>query len=479
MRFFGTTKINFLGQWKVCTIISILLISTGIISLVVKGGPAYNIDFAGGTLVQVRYVKQVSINEVRALMKNIGYGDAIIQQFGSPNEILIRVSAQKEAGTEEESISDKIIRSLKPKEELLAEKAGKIDLNNADKAKLQDFFNKILASGGDNTAKVDASSLADEIINERKRLGGIFTDISQATSLPGMAGEILKKNRDKIYLGSFIIERVEMVGPKVGKDLRGKALFAINCAIIALLIYITFRFELVFALGAVIALIHDVMITLGVFSLFDKEISLQIIAAFLTVAGYSINDTIVIFDRAKENFVKSRTKLNILDFDNRSCFDTFNLSVNQTLGRTVLTSGTTLLVTLSLFLFGGAVIHDFAFALLIGVLTGTYSSIYVASTIVYGINFIGRRRKGFIDTPAGTVKAPPKPKTRKTIKKEEKAIAEITTGSKKIETKAVAPEKKTIAPTLNSQTIPSRKKTRGKSRAKKRDKAKGKAKKKK
>jgi preprotein translocase subunit SecF len=172
---------------------------------------------------------------------------------------------------------------------------------------------------------------------------------------------------------SFEVRRVEMVGPKVGKDLRRKGMLSILYAVIFMLIYITWRFELRFGVGAIIALVHDVLITAGVFSLTNREITLPIVAAFLTIVGYSINDTIVVYDRIRENGRKK---------PNDPLPPVINQSINETLSRTILTSGTTLLVVLALFIFGGGVIHDFAFALLIGVMVGTYSSIYIASPVL-------------------------------------------------------------------------------------------------
>jgi preprotein translocase subunit SecF len=169
------------------------------------------------------------------------------------------------------------------------------------------------------------------------------------------------------------IRRVDMVGPRVGKDLRSKGIKSIVFALIGILIYVSWRFQFKFACGAVLALVHDVMITLCAFSLTNKEISLPIIAAFLAIIGYSLNDTIVVYDRVRENLRKYR----------RQPFDwVINRSINDTLSRTLLTSGTTLMVVVALFLFGGGVIHDFAFALLVGILVGTYSSIFIASPVV-------------------------------------------------------------------------------------------------
>ncbi|HKJ30126.1 MAG TPA: protein translocase subunit SecF [Desulfuromonadales bacterium] len=173
--------------------------------------------------------------------------------------------------------------------------------------------------------------------------------------------------------GKVEIRRVEMVGPQVGKDLRQKGLLSILYAMIGILIYISWRFELRFAIGAIIALLHDVMITLGAFSLSGREIDLPIIAAFLAIIGYSLNDTIIVYDRIRENYGKHQKK---------GFTAVVNSSINETLSRTILTSGTTMLVVLALFVFGGGVIHNFAFALLIGILVGTYSSIFVASPVL-------------------------------------------------------------------------------------------------
>ncbi|MDA8560586.1 protein translocase subunit SecF [Nitrospinae bacterium] len=177
------------------------------------------------------------------------------------------------------------------------------------------------------------------------------------------------------------VERVEMVGPKVGRDLREKALLSILYAVIGIVLYISWRFELQYAVAAIIALVHDVLITMGAFSIFDKEFTLVIVAAFLTIIGYSLNDTIVVFDRIREN-LRRKGKSTLSDI--------INISINQTLSRTLLTSGTTLLVVVSLFFFGGEIIHDFSFALLVGVLVGTYSSIFIAS--VFLVFWDSRRR---------------------------------------------------------------------------------------
>ena len=182
----------------------------------------------------------------------------------------------------------------------------------------------------------------------------------------------------KFQADDILVERVEMVGPKVGKDLREKAILSIIYAIIGIVIYISWRFELQYAIAAIIALVHDVLVTVGAFSLADKEFTLVIVAAFLTIIGYSLNDTIVVFDRIRENMRRK---------GKASLSDVINMSINQTLSRTILTSGTTLLVVVALFFRGGEIIHDFSFALIVGVLVGTYSSIFIASVfLVYWDN---------------------------------------------------------------------------------------------
>ena len=192
----------------------------------------------------------------------------------------------------------------------------------------------------------------------------------QGNNLSGM----ISSNLATVYGdGKVDIRRVEMVGPQVGKDLRQKGLLSIFYAMIGILIYIAWRFELRYAIGAIIALMHDVLITLGAFSITGREIDLPIIAAFLAIIGYSLNDTIIVYDRIRENYGKHK----------KQGFQmVVNRSINETLSRTILTSGTTLLVVLALFIFGGGVIHNFAFALLVGILIGTYSSIFVASPLL-------------------------------------------------------------------------------------------------
>jgi preprotein translocase subunit SecF len=216
--------------------------------------------------------------------------------------------------------------------------------------------------------------LADSTIQEFGAPDTILIRVERSDGeLKEMGSRIKSSLEEKEGFTGIIIERVEMVGPKVGKDLRMKALLSILYAIIGIVIYISWRFEFQYAIAAIIALLHDVLVTMGAFSVLDKEFTLVIVAAFLTIIGYSLNDTIVVFDRVREN-TRRRSK--------ESLSDVINTSINQTLSRTLLTSGTTLLVVVALFFLGGEIIHDFSFALLVGVVIGTYSSIFIASVFL-------------------------------------------------------------------------------------------------
>ena len=216
--------------------------------------------------------------------------------------------------------------------------------------------------------------LGESTIQEFGSKKDILIRVERSEEKLEAVGAMVKRSlSQKFNSDDITVERVEMVGPKVGRDLREKALLSILYAIIGIVIYISWRFEFQYAIAAIIALIHDVLVTMGAFSILDKEFTLVIVAAFLTIIGYSLNDTIVVFDRIREN-LRRKGKLSLSEI--------INSSINQTLSRTLLTSGTTLLVVLALFFFGGEIIHDFSFALLVGVFVGTYSSIFIASVFL-------------------------------------------------------------------------------------------------
>ena len=284
------TKFDFMRRKWIAFLVSGIVTAVGIVSLIVQGGPNYGIDFSGGTLVQVRFSQQVTIDAIRNALQEGGLEGASVQGFEAEGkgEYLIRLQT---------SSSD---------------------------------------------------------------LAGLSTGIKSA---------LTKRFDEK----GFEIRRVEMVGPKVGKDLRSKGILATIFAMIGMLIYISFRFDFRFAVGAVIAVFHDVIVTVGVLSLLGIEFSILILAALLTIVGYSINDTIVVYDRIRENLPKMRR----VPFENM-----LNITVNETLSRTILTGMSTLMVLVVLFFMGGGVIHDFTLTLLVGIVFGTYSSVYIASASV-------------------------------------------------------------------------------------------------
>jgi len=295
------THFDFVGKMKPALACSTVLIVLTIVSLIWHGGLNFGIDFAGGTLIQIKFQREASPDRIRSAFRAVGLNDSVIQQIGE-NEVVVRTAATQ--------------------------------------------------SG--------MRGLSDRI----------------ATSLEAIEGK-----------GTFEIRRVEVVGPKVGKDLTKKAILALIFSWVGMLIYIAWRFEFRYALGGILALVHDTVISVGALSILDKEFTLTIVAALLTIVGYSINDTIVVFDRIHENARKNVKQ---------PLSEVINASINETLSRTILTAFTVFLVLLTLFFLGGAVIHDFAYVLLVCVVIGTYSSIFIASPIVLLFEKVkpsGSRRK--------------------------------------------------------------------------------------
>jgi len=243
---------------------------------------------------------------------------------------------------------------------------------------------------------------------------GLITSFDQLAAVPGVNSNIINVLKQQCYLAPYEVRGVDMVGPKVGAELRHKAVAATLYALAGMLVYIAFRFEWIYGVAAVIACFHDTIITIGLFSLFGKEIDLTVIAALLTLVGYSMNDTIVIFDRIRENLkILRREPLESL----------INKSVNQTLSRTVMTSGLTFLTVIALFLFGGPVLHGFSFALVVGIIIGTYSSVFVASPVVlFWQNFTEGRRRSSPAPAVAAAKPQATAKPQQPVRKPSKAV---------------------------------------------------------
>lgn len=290
IQLFHTPNYDFIGKRRWAYRASIAFILISVISIVAKGGLRYDIDFTGGTLLQVRFEQPPAIDRIRAALARIGLGESVIQQFGDPREFILRMPL---AASNPEEISRRVQGAL------------------------------------------------------------------------GAAPA----------LGKFEIRRVEFVGPQVGRDLQLQAVYAVLAGLLGILLYIAIRFDLKGGVAAIVAVFHDVIVCLGGLSLTNRDFSLPVLAALLTIIGFSVNDTIVAYDRLREN--RARSTPRGMDFAQQ-----MNLAINQTLSRTVLTSLTVFFSTAILLFFGGKTLEDFAFMLFIGVITGTYSTIYVASSIV-------------------------------------------------------------------------------------------------
>ena len=373
MELFKSSDIDFVGRRKYFIGLSLLLVIAAAASIVLKGGLKLGIDFKGGTLVYVKFKDAPDVSRIRQTLTDKGLTVATLQPFtegeGS-HELKIDLDlAQDAALTSGRSQIIETLRGLYPGE------GDKLDFNNRSAEALAERLKRNLQLSPSVLDAGEIESAASALIAFRDRApqSGLVKDFSQLTSVEGVNPDIISALPREAYLGSFAIRGVEAVGPKIGKDLQRQARNATLWALAGMLVYIALRFELIYGVAAVVAVFHDVFITLGFFSLFDREIELPVIAALLTLVGYSMNDSIVIFDRVRENLKLTRKQpLAVL----------VNRSVNQTLARTVLTSGLTLIAVLCLFLFGGEVLRGFSFALVVGVIVGTYSSIFVASPIL-------------------------------------------------------------------------------------------------
>ena len=380
MEFFHEPKIDWMGKkWYFIGLTMVLLVA-GMVSIALRRGLTYGIDFRGGTLVYVKFTKAPDLDAIRGQLRRENLGEATIQRFGGAqeNEVIIGLDLGATASSNALDAGKRaIVMAL---EGLFgAGPAGKVDFNNASPQTVAEHLVVAdplhLASKGSDEAMKAYRELAEALVNYRNSppRSGLIGDLGELRSVAGATPAVLETLGKDFYLSSYAVRNTEIVGPKVGSDLRRQALYVTLAGLGAMLVYIWFRFELIYGVAAVIATFHDVLITIGIFSLLNKEISLTVIAALLTLVGYSMNDTIVVFDRIREN-----VRLN----KRENFFDLVNRSINQTLSRTILTSGLTFLAVLSLYLFGGEVIHGFALALVIGVIIGTYSSIAIASPIL-------------------------------------------------------------------------------------------------
>ncbi len=369
MEFFRNPNIDFLGKKWYFLAFSLVFSIAGVLSMLFWHGIPLGVDFRGGTLVYVRFSHTPDNDAIRAALDKIGLHNAKIQGYDKPefNEVLIDLAEQETSEAALDKGKAQIIAALETNAP-----AGKVDLNNASSLTIKNYLLEKDPQhlGTDADAKYGATAQA--IVNYRdKTKGGVLNSIDElkaATDAP-----VVASLQDGFYLSDFGVRNVEIVGPQVGKQLQTQAKLAVLYSLAGMLVYLGVRFEWIYGVAAVVTVFHDTLITVGAFSLTNKPISLTVVAAILTLVGYSNNDTIVVFDRIREN-IKLMRREKLADIVNRS--------INQTLSRTILTAGLTFLTVLALYLFGGEVLHGFSFALVIGILIGTYSSIAIAAPIL-------------------------------------------------------------------------------------------------
>ncbi len=394
MDFLSNTNIQFMKYRKSVVWFSIILLVIALAELFVlpklnigvNTGINFGIDFAGGTQLTVRLKDDVEVDQMRRALESAGLRQAAIQRFGAAEEREILIKTPVAPGSEE-GTSAAVIAALEA--ELNGDEANKVDLNQRGKETLSTVLmaaDPDVQGVNEDRGKDYYDEVAAAIVAKRNE-NRIFATWDQVAEAEGLSAAALASLQEQGTLGAFTVIQNDNVGPQIGSELRTKGLLAVVLSFIGMLMYIWFRFELQFGIGALVAVMHDFLITLGLYALLNYEFNLPTIAAFLTLVGYSVNDTVVIFDRVRENRNRHRRK---------SLQEVIDLSINQTLSRTLLTSGTTLLVVACLFFFGGASLQGFAFVLLVGVLIGTYSSVFVASpfTLLWEETFGADKKAG-------------------------------------------------------------------------------------
>jgi preprotein translocase subunit SecF len=405
VEFFKNTNIDFLGKKWYFLVFSLIFSVAGVLSIAFWHGIPLGVDFRGGTLVYVKYSHTPDTAAISAEAERAGLKNARVQRYGpvANNEVLIGLDIQE---TSEQALDNgklKIIQALQSNAV-----AGKQDLNNASSITVGKYLleKDPLRLSGESDANPRYMAIAQAIVDYRDKVkGGVLTSIDDLKGAADPA--VVASLQDSFFVSDFGVRNVEIVGPQVGHQLRNQAMWATLYSLGGMLVYLALRFEWIYGVAAVVTVFHDTLITVGAFSLLNREISLTVIAAILTLIGYSNNDTIVVFDRIREN-------IKLLRRDRLS--DIVNKSINQTLSRTILTAGLTFLTVLALFLFGGEVLHNFSLALVIGILIGTYSSIAIAAPILVAYQeWRGERGKPPIAMPlraGGNLPTQPKEKVR-------------------------------------------------------------------
>lgn len=380
MQLLKDPKIDWLGMSRILIVISLVFSALGAGSILLQGGLRLGVDFLGGTLAYVKFKDEPQLDRVRRTLSEADLKAEEVTRFDEleKNEVQIRMGRIEDEETEDLiAQSDRIIEALRREYDQEGLDSGKLDLNNVAVASLSGKLQELDPEGKSKEGSVQESidyydQLAEKVTDLRNSSGGVFQHLEQLQTLT-LSEATTKTLEENTYLGNFTVLSVESVGPKVGQEMRDRAQSAVIFSLLGILAYIAIRFQLIYGLAAIVALFHDVFITVGVLSLTNSEFTLTVIAALLTLVGYSINDTIVVFDRVRENVRLMR----------RATFpEIVNASINQMLNRTILTSGGTFLAVFALYLLGGPVLRNFSFALVIGILVGTYSSVVIASPMI-------------------------------------------------------------------------------------------------
>ena len=361
------TNIDFMSRRKAYLAFSSVLL---ILALIVVGVKWLNlgIEFTGGTEMQVKYVSAPDLSAIRSALKDAGLGNPVVTTIGDTdlNEVYVRLGVIAEEG-EDADLTTQVMFALHTDEDRAHHDRGMINLNETNEEALRI---KLQSSPG--ISPDDAVALAVSI-SEHRRENAVIGAYEELEGLTGMTPAAMEFMQSQMFIGEFALRSQSFIGPAIGAELLEKAMWAVIGSLAGMLVYIGIRFQFQWGVAALVALFHDTIITLGLFSLFSQQMSLPVVAAFLTLIGYSVNDTVVVFDRIREN-LRLRA--------NQKMIDVVNKSINQTISRTIITSGSTAFVVIGLWILGGEALRSFAFVLTIGVIVGTYSSICIASPVL-------------------------------------------------------------------------------------------------
>ncbi len=383
MEIFKKVSIDWLSKKWWFFSLSWLLIALGIGGYLLHGNLAYGIDFTGGTVIYIKFKQSPDFNRIRESFKSESATPPLIQTYDLPSKNMVQVRLQTVSGSNQkiEAGHREVLASLRSTFDPEHVESPQHDFNNIGLDALYTYLlgadPDLLANQDKTTQEIDAyyRNLAQAILdfrNERPN-EGLVRSLDDLKGAPGVSDAVIASLSKDFYAGPFHLSGVDTVGAVVGADLKRRAQLAVGLSFLGMLVYVGFRFKPIYGVAAIVALFHDVAITIGLFAITHKEISLTVVAALLTLVGYSMNDTIVVFDRVRENLRLMRKE---------SLYRILNLSINQTLSRTIMSSGMTFLSVFALFVFGGEVLNGFSFALTIGIIIGTYSSIAIACPIV-------------------------------------------------------------------------------------------------